>query len=282
MTTPSRCPPRLRRIAPFSYGGAALLLAAAACARVPAASTPAPTPSRAPAAPAITTGRDLLRAMHERYASTWYHTVTFAQQTTITLGSGGALVQHWLEAGKIPGRLRIDTDTATQSGVLYAGDSLYRFSSGRMVASDTGRNDLLILGFDVYGQPVDSTVAVLAREGYDLSSLHRDSWQGVPVYVVGAAAGDTTTKQFWVEQDRLLFVRLLEPQRAASGTHHNDIRFLKYVAHGGGWVAEEVMFYADGKPRVHEEYSSVRVDVPLSDAQFDPRQWSTATPWYRP
>ena len=49
--------------------------------------------------------------MHDKYAAVWYKTLTFSQTTTITLANGGTLVQQWLEAGKFPGRLRIDTDT---------------------------------------------------------------------------------------------------------------------------------------------------------------------------
>lgn len=257
-----------------------LLLGMAGCARVPAASNPVPPPARAQSAGEIGSGRELVRAMHDRYATTWYRTVTFAQRTTISLPSG-TLVQHWLEAAKIPGRLRIDIDTATRSGVIYAGDSVYRFASGRLVARNASRNDLLVLGFDVYRQLVDSTVAVLQREGFDLARFHVDEWEGTPVYVVGALAGDTLSKQFWVERDRLLFLRLLEPQRASDGVHHSDIRFLKYAKYGGGWVAEDVVMYTDGRQRLHEEYAGVRVDVPLADAIFDPQQWASAEPWYR-
>ena len=142
-------------------------------------------------------------------------------------------------------------------------------------------NDLLLLGFDVYMQPPEKTVAVLQRQGYNLSKLSHSTWEGRPVYVIGATAGDTTSKQFWIDEERLLFVRLVEPRRTPSGTRRDDIRFQKYVRHGGGWVAEEVMMYRDGRPSLREEYASVRIDVPLLDALFDPKQWSTVEHWYR-
>jgi hypothetical protein len=220
--------------------------------------------------------------MHDRYASTWYTSLSFSQTTTITLPSGAKLVQKWIEAGKIPGRLRIETDSLRQGGVLYAGDSVFQFAGGRLVRADTGMNDLLILGFDVYGQPVERTLAILRKRGFDVSAFSRTSWEGRPAYVVGARMGDTTSKQFWVDAERMLFVRLLDTRKTANGTRRDDIRFLKYVPHAGGWVAEEVMMFRDGKPSLHEEYANVRVNVPLDDAMFDATQWSKVGQWYRP
>jgi hypothetical protein len=255
--------------------------AVGSCARSPAASAPAPVPARAAGVASPTSGADVIRAMHDRYASTWYHSLTFVQKSTIFLPSGGTLVQTWLEAGKMPGRLRIDTDSMRQAGVIYSGDSVYQFAGGRLARADTGMNELLILGFDVYAQPANETIAILRRRGFDLSKLSRGTWEQRPAYMIGAGEGDTTSKQFWIDAERLLFVRLLDPRRTSTGMRRDDIRFQKYVRHGGGWVAEEVMMYRDGKPSLREEYADVRVDVPLSDALFDPRRWSTAEHWYQ-
>lgn len=273
--TSSRLRPRRRRsiVAMLFVVGAA-----PSCASAPAPVSTTPSTARAPAGP--TSGTDVVRAMHDRYAGSWYRTLTFVQTTTIFRPNGTTLAQIWPEAGKIPGRLRIDTDTMRQGGVIYRGDSVYSFAGGRLVRADTGMNALLILGFDVYGQPVEATRSVLSRLGFDLSKLSRARWEGRPVYVVGALSGDTTSKQFWVDEERLLFVRLLESRTTAAGPRLDDIRFMKYVPHGGGWVAEEVMMYRDGKPSLREVYAKVRVDVPLDDALFDPRQWSTVAHWY--
>jgi hypothetical protein len=257
------------------------LSAGSSCARSPA--TVSPPPATVPKAGRTdpSNGVDVVRAMHDRYASVWYRSLSFSQTTTITLPTGSTLVQQWLEAGKFPGRLRIDTDTANGGGVIYAGDSLYSFANGKLAATRGEMNDLLILGFDVYTQPVERTVAILRRRGVDLSKLSRGTWEGRPVFIVGAAQGDTAPKQFWVDAERLLFVRLLETVSSASGPRRLDYRFLKYVPHGEAWVAEEVVGLRDGKPSLHEVYANVRTNVPLDDATFDPTQYATFTPWYR-
>lgn len=257
--------------------GVGLVVSAAACHRAPPAPAPAPVPAR-PQPPAIVTvdgGPALIQAMHDRYSNKWYRTITFTQKTTVALPSGGQIVQTWYEAAALPGALRIDTDLPSKGGVLYARDSSYSFSAGKLVAAAARVNDLLVLGFDVYTQPVAKTEAVLRREGFDLARFHEATWQGRPVYVVGALRGDTSSKQFWVDRERLLFVRMLENGRQG----HADTRFNYYERYGGGWVATEVVQLVNGKRRVMEQYSGVKTDVPLSPELFDPTKWATAPHW---
>jgi hypothetical protein len=71
---------------------------------------------------------------------------------------------------------------------------------------------LFVLGFDVYRQDPEATINVVRNEGYDLSKLREDLWDGKPVYVMGAEKGDLKSKQFWVAKDTLLFVREIEPR----------------------------------------------------------------------
>jgi hypothetical protein len=132
---------------------------------------------------------------------------------------------------------------------------------------------LLVLGFDVYRQSVKRTIEQIAGQGYDLSKFREDTWEGAPVYVVGADAGDSTTKQFWIEQDRLLFVRLIEPdQHDKSKT--DDIRFTDYRKVSPGWVAARVDLYVDGKNTFTERYADIRVNPKLDPAIFDPTQFA--------
>lgn len=270
---------RLHRSTRVSVQLAVVTLAIASCARSPAAVSPGQAmPQARRTDPA--NGADVIRAMHDRYASTWYKTLTFSQTTTITLPSG-TLVQQWLEAGKFPGRLRIDTDTANRSGVIYSGDSVYRFTNGKLAGASADMNELLILGFDVYMQPAARTVEILHGRGIDMSKVSRSTWEGRPVFVVGAASGDTLSKQFTIDAERLLFMRLVETVTTQSGARRLDYRFLKYVPHGNAWISEEVVGLRDGKPSLHEVYADIRVDVPLDDATFDPAQYATFTPWYR-
>src|SRR4051812_15057245 len=184
-----------------------------ACHRKQPAPAPVPVPARparAPesAPPSIATSASLVRAMRDHYAGKWYRSLTFVQKTTVSLASGGSVVQTWYEALELPGKLRIETDRASKSGTLFAHDSVFSFTNGKLVRADSGLNDLLVLGFDLFALGPDHAERVLRHMGFDLTRFHEGTWQGRPIYVVGAERGDTVSKQFWVDRDRLLFIRL--------------------------------------------------------------------------
>jgi hypothetical protein len=258
---------------------AGLIVFGVACHKQPPATQP-PPPAPVPTAPPVERigrARVLVAAMRDRYPQ-WYRTITITQKTTLSTPSGGAIVQTWYEAAALPGKLRIDTDLAQKTGTLFANDSIYSFANGKRMQASAGLNELLVLGFDAYTQPAARTEAQLRGRGFNLERFHEGTWRGQPVYIVGAEAGDTTSKQFWVTKDKLLFVRMIEP--GARGL--SDIRFENYVPAGRGWIAARVEQYVGGTRRVLEEYTDVRADVPLSDALFDPAQWATAPTWVRP
>ena len=228
----------------------------------------------------IRSGDQLLSAMHARYDGRWYRTLTFVQKSTYYRGDGSILrSETWYEAALLPGRLRIDLGEPSRgNGVLYRADSVYQLQGGRITDRRLDNNELLTLGFDVYTQPQYRTADQLRRKGFNLTLLRTDSLDGRRMYVVGAAKGDSTTNQFWVDAERLLFARALVTQ----GGRTRDIRFERYTQYGSGWVAEEVRVLAGGRMAFHEEYSRVRVDDGLDENLFLPEHWSSAAHWYRP
>jgi len=214
-------------------------------------------------------GADVLRAMHDRYASTWYSTISFTQATTRRTRADSLIHETWYEAAKLPGRLRIDLGVQDGAHVLlFNGDSTFAKFTGYPVHRSPGRNPLLILGFDVYKQPIERTMALLQIEGFDLATVHTDTLDGHPVYVVGAPAGDSTSKQFWVDRDKLIVVRLLTTGQAPAIV--SDVRFTDYQAIAGGWIAMHVTVTEGGRLMQEERYSNVRANPPLDDALFDP------------
>jgi hypothetical protein len=246
--------------------GLALLAAAAACT--------ASVATRSGGA-AITDAESLVRAMHRRYDGRWYRTLTFSQQTTM-IREGQPVVETWLEYGALPGRLRIEIGPAEQQrGVIYANDSLYVIRNGAVVGRRADRNELMTLGFDVYAQPPEVTLQQMREEGFRLDAFHRDTWQDRPVYVVGAAAGDLRSKQFWIDAERLVFVRMLDPDPRDT-TQVQDVRFNNYQPLAGGWIAPEVEIIVNGQRVFHEVYSDIRANVPLDPSLFDPARWTQA------
>ncbi|MGB7925947.1 MAG: outer membrane lipoprotein-sorting protein [Pyrinomonadaceae bacterium] len=230
----------------------------------------------------ISTPEELIREMHDRYAKSWYKTLTFVQKTTNYEKDGTSASEIWYEAASLPGKLRIDFDPLSSgNGILFADDQIFQFKDGKLEKSQPLVHPLMVLGFDVYALPAQATIDKLKGLKIDLSILREDMWQGRPVYVVGAKQGDARSRQFWVDKERLYFVRMIQPT-GKDGASIQEIQFNKYERAGGGWVAPEVVFLVDGKQATLEEYTEIRADVKLDSRLFEPRQWSSATHWRAP
>jgi hypothetical protein len=226
----------------------------------------------APASSAqIRDGQDLLTAMHARYANSWYHTVTFQEQAITRNPDGTHKTETWWEALILPGKLAIHIGSPeSTTGHLFNDNVLTSFRDGKIVSTRPFVHMLLVLGFDVYRQSAETTIHECVGQGFDLSKIHRDKWLGRDVYVVGADKGDLKSRQFWVEKNRLLFVRLLQPdQKDAAKT--DDDRFADYRRVGAGWIAARVDFYVGGVDNFIELYSDIKGNVKLDPARFQPR-----------
>ncbi len=215
------------------------------------------------------TGAELLGQMRERYVGKWYRTLTFVQKTTHADGK----VDTWYEAAELPGKLRIDiAPLADRNTLLFRNDSIYDFKAGQLAESKAFTHPLMVLGFDVYAQPLEATIRQLESLGFDLAKMHESTWQGRPAYVVGAVAGDSVTRQFWIDKERLYFVRMVEPGKQNPNVRV-ETQFNKYIPMGRGWLETEVRFLVNGETKMLEEYTQPKVGVPLDPAIFDTRRW---------
>jgi hypothetical protein len=227
-------------------------------------------PTLLPAQTAPTTGEDVIQAMHDRYVKQWYHTLTFRQKTTRRTPADTMAIEYWSEIGKFPGYLRIDIPRATGAiAAIYGPDSMYVVSGDSTIRRAADRNILLIIGFDVYAQPVDRTLAVLHAEHFPTTTVHEDSWEGRPVYVIGGAAGGLHSNQLWIDKERLVFVRGLATSFSDS-TKTSEYRFDNYVPAGHGWLSETVEIYTNGKLIQREQYSDVHTDGKVDPHVFVP------------
>jgi hypothetical protein len=258
-----------------ALAAASLAVSLAACAGSTGgtAADPAPGSASPSAADRPADGAALLRQMHARYDGKWYRTLTFVQEVYY---ANGRPTETWHEAGMIPGKLRIDhapIDSGNMS--LYAGDSAYSFRGGKLVNARKDRNLLMTLGFDVYGQDPAISAAQLREQGVDLSVLSEGTWQDRPIWIVGAAPGDSSVTQFWIEKDRLLFVRLLQWETNPNTGQKTliDAEFNKYQPLGRGWIAPEVVLRINGKDFFREVYRDMAADPPLPADLFSTTEY---------
>jgi hypothetical protein len=224
----------------------------------------------------IETAEQLISAMHRKYAGKWYKTLVFAQKTTTYKPDGTTQNGVWYEALSMPGKLRVDYDPIESgSGVLYLNGVNNTFKDGKLLNSRPVDHALLILGFDVYFQPVATTLEQIKKLKIDASVVREDKWQNRDVYVVGAKQGDLRSPQFWIDKKNLYFVRLIQPT-GKDGANVQEIEFNKYQkVKGGGWISPEVVFIVNGKRVFLEEYYGIKTNVALDEKLFDPQQWMT-------
>jgi outer membrane lipoprotein-sorting protein len=229
----------------------------------------------------IKSGGDLVAAMRKKYDGKWYKTLTFVQKTIDHKPDGTSESSIWYEAMSVPGKLRIDIAPLEKGdGILFADNKVYSFRDGKLAGSRPFSHPLMILGFDVYMQPAETTVDQLKAMNIDMSLIHQEVWQGKTAYVVGAKQGDLNTPQFWVDKDNLLFVRLIE-LKGKDKKSVQETQFNKYQkAKGGGWVSAEVQFFVDGKRTTSEEYSDIQTGMPLETDLWNPEKWTTADRTY--
>ena len=223
----------------------------------------------------INKAEDLVQAMQKKYAKSWYRTATFVQKTTNIDKDGNKKVETWYEALSVPGSVRIDfTHTKDGNGILFTNSQIYIFKNGKIDSNRPYVHPLMILGFDVYRLAQTDVMEKLKGLKFDLSLFREDAWQGRPVYVVGAKAGDLHTAQFWIDKQNLYFVRMIRPA-GKDGSQTQETQFNKYQKLGGGWMSPEVIFMVEGKIVTTEEYSELRANVSLDPKLFDPQSFAT-------
>lgn len=238
-----------------------LLAALAACQPVGPAATPAP------ARDVIATPADLLARVAAAHPGA-PATASFIQVTTVTLSSGD-ITQRQRVLVQAPARMRVDNvPYSSRSGAIYTGGRAITYTNGRRAAAMDQRNPLLLLGFGVYRQPPAATEAALVDLGISMSVMRQGAWEGAPVWIVGAAPGDTTSNQLWVDATRWVPVRLIQSDRSGTRTIRSDTRYAGH-ADPAPTVPRVITVYRNGQRALHAELGALELGVPVPAAAFD-------------
>ena len=98
------------------------------------------------------------------------------------------------------------------------------------------------------------------------------------VWVVGAVEGDEEASQFWVDADRLVTVRVMQP--VGGGTVAWDTRVTAHREMDGYPQESELVMYLDGRLYQEEFYEEVRPGLELDPALFDSTAWPLASRYW--
>lgn len=228
----------------------------------------------------VTDGPGLIRAMHARYADVRPASVVFTQRTVLyRKPEADPDTVTWYEAA-LPGLLRIDfAPIADGNGALFRDGRLFAMQGGRVVKSRPEINPLQLLLMDVFQYPPEKTVEMLDTLGFNLAAFREAEWEGRPVWVVGADDGDESSAQFWVEQERLVTVRVIQP--VGGGTLTWDTRVTGFRDMGSYPQEESLVMYLDGELHQEETYLDIRAGVDVDPALFDTTDWIVTEPYWQ-
>jgi hypothetical protein len=212
-------------------------------------------------------GEAVVRAAYRSSGAKWFHTAHWVQRTTLR---DDGRVETWYVTLQPPGMLRVDVAPGVTGRLLLSrNDSTYNFGKGRLRSAAPDVQPLFVLLHDLHSARPEKTIKMLHDYGFDLSKTHEQDWDGVRVIVVGAAAGDSTSDQFWLEKRRMVLVRLIE-RNGADPRRPLDARIGNYEKAGSGWLEQSVALYLGGQLSTLEEYSDVKVDAALEPGIFTP------------
>ncbi|MCP4724328.1 MAG: hypothetical protein GY863_04805 [bacterium] len=220
--------------------------------------------------PQILTGEDVIRAMYAKYEGKWFRNMSL-KQNIIRYNRDGTVRSDGImtEQLRLPGIVRGNTLPMEDGNAEIFKDNTYHiFQNGKLVNKQRYIHGVLILGFDVYLQEPEKTIALLEEDGVDFSKMHETVWQDKPVYVVGTDSSDLSVNQFWIEKERLVVVRLFK-KSVRNAAMVNEIQFNKLEPLGEGWVAGELIFKLNGKMYIHETYVEFKIEDGFPDKIFD-------------
>jgi hypothetical protein len=212
----------------------------------------------------VGTGEDVVRAMYDRYTGKWYENLALVQTVTYWDIESGTLdsVRVWYESIKLPGTVRSDiapVDAGNRQ--VYKDETWSTIEADTLVSSFPGPHPILLLGFDVYVQPLEESLAKLNRARFDLTQVREDEWEGREVWVVG-----DQSRQFWVDKQDLLFRRLLLTNPGTGA--RREVRMEAYETLGGGWIATELTFLRNEALDIHERYDYWTIDLEFEPGIF--------------
>jgi len=221
----------------------------------------------------VKTGIDVIRLMKEKYNNSYIQNFTFSQHVVQYKGDSVINKTIWHEAYSSPNQLILKFDTYDSgNGYIFKDDNIYVMKNNKVESKQKDIHDLLVLGFDVYNQPVQVTVDKLTDKGYDLNKVYETEFNGKTVFCVGAEDEKDTSNCFYIEQEHLLFVKMI------NHTHprYDEAIFENFKMVQGVYLATKVIFIANNKTIMTEEYFNMDFPEALDAKIFDPDNFEEA------
>lgn len=231
-----------------------------------------------PEAGRISDCESLVREMHAAASNATYTQYTFVQ-TTIRHKKDGSVRDTitWYESVHYPDKFRIDLGLpSVGTAVIYRNDSSYFFREGQLARSSKEYMPFLMLEGGLKCMEVEEIMERMNTFGYDVGQFRSDQWEGRDVFVMGAKnKDDLQSKQIWVDAERLIPLRRIDPQPDGKIM---EVVYSDFEKHDGGWIETRVDFFLSDEEKNRgllqvEFYQEIDTRMELQPSIFEPGQF---------
>lgn len=221
----------------------------------------------------IKNGNELITAMYNTYNGKWYKNFTFTQDAIFYSEGKETRKEIWHEAASFPGKLVIKYDSMNSgNGVVFSNYTVVGIKNGIAKQPKPFIHDLLLVGFDLYFLPPETSIKILDSLGYNLKILREDYFEGRKCWVCGAEKNDSISNQFWIDQERLYMHNITYKKNQKT----MNVVFTDYEKIKGNWVSKKVIFKKNGITELIEKYYNIKFPQNLDQSIFESKYFLDA------
>ncbi len=213
----------------------------------------------------------VLQKMYSAYKGKWYKVLTYQDVIERYHHDSLTRVDSAYCTTVFPDLSRVDYGSIARGNAEIArSDSSFSFRRGKLFRSRKAEGDpVAFLDGVAYFNPFDTLTSQVQALGINLQKFYQTTWQGAPVYVIGASSDGEKANQLWIDKQKLVPVRLL----LYSDNQNDEYRFDNYIPLGKAWKATTTYSYGNGELLFKETVFNCKVGTPLKEGFFNLRQF---------
>lgn len=246
------------------------LLALEGCTRAPRTAAVPVARAGIPARPSgiPRSGLEVIGGMRWAHPSRELRSLAFTVRA-VEYRQDSTVVTHSRVTAALPGLYRIERlPVSRRSGSVRNRQRLAVFEGGRRVGQSSHVDLAALVAYDVFAQSIDTSVMWLDSSRVRFGLLRLDTLEGRQAWVVGAAKGDTTAPQFWVDAVEWRVLRVIQRDPEVDDALA-DMRFTAYTRVRDVPVPTRIAIHRSGRLVRVLEISALATNPAIPSGAFD-------------